>query len=65
MMIIIIIIIIIMIIIIISLFKEDKVFSMIASLQYGPPVNTDIEYYRTFFTLLLFCECCIVVVRYL
>ena len=49
-----------MIIIIISLFKEDNVFSMIASLPYGPPVNTDIDYYRTFFTLLSFCECCIV-----
>ena len=37
------------IIIIISIFKEDNVFSMIASLPYGPPVNTDIGYYRTFF----------------
>ena len=45
---------------IISIFKEDNVFSMIASLRYGPPVNTDIDYYRTFFRLLLFCECCIV-----
>ena len=33
---------------------------MIASLPYGPPVNADIDYYRTFFRLLLFCECCIV-----
>ena len=47
-------------IIIICIFKEDTVFSMIASLPYGPPVNTDIDYYQTFFRLLLFCECCIV-----
>ena len=39
----------IIIIIIISIFKEDNVFSMIARLSYGPPVNTDIGYYRTFF----------------
>ena len=44
----------IIIIIIISIFKEDNVFSMIASLPYCPPVNTDIDYYLTFF----FCECC-------
>ena len=48
--------IIIIIIIIISIFKEDNVFSMIASLPCGPPVNTDIDYYRIFFGLL--CECC-------
>ena len=42
------------IIIIISIFKEDNVLSMIASLPYGPPWN--IDYYRTFFRLLLFCE---------
>ena len=36
------------IIIIISIFKEDHVFSIITSLPYGPPVNTDIDYYRTF-----------------
>ena len=41
---------IIIIIIIISIFKEDNVFSITASLQYGPPVNTDIDYYRTFFS---------------
>ena len=35
------------IIIIISIFKEDNVFSIIASLPYGPPMNTDIDYYRT------------------
>ena len=41
--------IIIIIIIIISIFKEDNVFSMIASLPYGPLVNTDIDYFRPFF----------------
>ena len=50
--------IIIIIIIIISIFKEDNVFSITASLQYGPPVNTDIDYYRTFFGLVNFCKCC-------
>ena len=48
------IIIIIIIIIIISIFREDNVLSMIASLPYGPPVNTDIDYYRTFFGLFYF-----------
>ena len=56
--IIIIIIIILIIIIIISIFKEDNVFSIIASLPYGPPVNTDIDYYRTFFILFYVCKCC-------
>ena len=41
----------IIIIIIISIFKEDNVFSMTANLPHGPPVNTDIDYYRTFFGL--------------
>ena len=52
--------IIIIIIIIISIFKEDNVFSITASLPYGPPVNTDIDYYRTFFFfgLVYFCKCC-------
>ena len=40
--------------IIISIFKEDNVFSMTASLPYGPPVNTDIDHYRTFFRTFLF-----------
>ena len=44
--------IIIIIIIIISIFKEDNVFSITASLPYGPPVNTDIDYYWSFFGLL-------------
>ena len=42
-------IIIIIIIIIISISKKDDVFSIIAILPYGPPVNTDIDYNRTFF----------------
>ena len=46
------------IIIIISIFKEDNVFSITASFPYGPPVNTDIDYYRTFFRLVYFCNCC-------
>ena len=50
--------IIIIIIIIISIFKEDNVFSITASLPYGPPVNKDIDYYRTFFGLVYFCKCC-------
>ena len=41
-----------LIIIIISIFIEDNVFSTTASLPYGPLVNTDIDYFRTF--LLLF-----------
>ena len=48
------------IIIIISIFKEDKVFSIIASLPYGPPVNTDIDYYR----IVYFCSVAMLVVRY-
>ena len=51
--IIIMIIIIIIMIIIISIFKEDNVFGMIASLPYGPPLNTDIDCYRTFFLTFL------------
>ena len=58
------IIIIIMIIISESLFKEDNVFSITAILPYGPPVNTDIDYYRTFFGLVYFCSVVGLVVRY-
>ena len=55
----------IIIIIIISIFKEDNVFSITASLPYGPPVNTDIDYYRTFFGFVYFCKCgARLVVRY-
>ena len=50
--------IIIIIIVIISIFMEDGVFSITASLPYGPPVNTDIDYYQTFFGLVYFCKCC-------
>ena len=46
----------IIIIIIISIFKEDNVFSISASLPYGPPVNTDIDYYQTFFRTCLFLQ---------
>ena len=49
---------IIIIIIIISIFKEDNVFSITASLPYRPPVKIDIDYYRTFFRLVYFCKCC-------
>ena len=48
----------IIIIIIISIFKKDNVFSITASLPYGPLVNTDIDYYRTFFGLVNFCKGC-------
>ena len=58
----------IIIIIIISIFKEDNVFSIIASLQYGPPVNTeftDIDYYWTFSDFFMFVSVAMLVVRYL
>ena len=42
-----------MIVIIISIFKEDNVFSIIASLPYGPLVNTDI-----IIGLFYVCKCC-------
>ena len=53
------------IIIIISIFKEDNVFSIIASLPYGPPVNPDIDYYRTFSDFFMFVSVAMLVVRYL
>ena len=56
--------IIIIIIIIISVFKEDNVFSITASLPYGPPVNTDIDYYRNLSDLLIFVSLAKLVVRY-
>ena len=40
--------IIIIIIIMISILNEDNVLSMTAKHPYGPPMNTDIDYYRTF-----------------
>ena len=48
------------VIIIISILKEDNVFSMTANLPYGPPVNTDIDHYQTFFIFFLykFCDIC-------
>ena len=39
----------IIIIIIISVFQEDDEFTMTTSLPYGHPMNTDIDYYQTFF----------------
>ena len=57
--------IIIIIIIIISIFKEDNVFSIIVSLPYGPPVNTDIDYYQTFSDFLCLLSVAMLVVRYL
>ena len=57
--------IIIIMIIIISIFKEDNVFSIIASLPYGPPVNADIDYYRTFSDFFMFVSVAMLVVRYL
>ena len=55
---------IIIIIIIISIFKEDNVFSITASLPYGPPVSTDIDYYRTsFFFSDFFVSVAMLVVR--
>ena len=56
---------IIIIIIIISIFKEYNVFSIIASLPYGPPVKTDIDYYRTFSDFFMFVSVAMLVVRYL
>ena len=53
-----------LIIIIISIFKEDNVFSITASLPYGPPVNTDIDYYRTFSDFFIFASVARLVVRY-
>ena len=52
------------IIIIISIFKEDNVFSIIASLPYGP-VNTYIDYYRNFSDFFMFVSVAMLVVRYL
>ena len=60
-----IIIIIIMLIIIISIFKEDNVLSIIASLPYGPLVNTEIDYYRTFSDFFMFVSVAMLVLRYL
>ena len=56
----------IIIIMTITIFKEDNVFSIIASLPYGPPVNIDIDYYRTFFSyFFMFVSVAMLVVRYL
>ena len=50
-------------VIIISICKEDNVFSIIASLPYGPPMNTDIDYYRTLLFFGLFVSVAMIVVR--
>ena len=55
---------IIIIIIMISIFKEDNVFSITASLPYGPPVNTNIDNYQTFSDLFIFASVARLVVRY-
>ena len=51
--------------IIISTFMEDNVLSMTANLPYGPPVNTDIDYYWPFLFGLLLVSVAKLVVRYL
>ena len=61
----IIIIIIIKMMMMISIFKEDNIFSIIASLPYGPPLNTDIDYYQTFSDFFMFVSVAMLVVRYL
>ena len=38
---------------------------MAVNLPYGPPVNTDIDYYRPFLFRLLFVSVAMLVVRYL
>ena len=53
------------ILLIISIFKEDNIFSIIASLPYSPPVVTDIDYYRTFLDFFMFVSVAMLVVRYL
>ena len=44
--------------------KEENIFSMVASLPYGPPVNTDIDYYQTYLDF-IFVSVAMLVVRYL
>ena len=46
-----------------SIFKEDNIFSMTANLPYGPPMNTDIDYYQTFFPF--FVSVAMLAVQYL
>ena len=36
--------------IIITIFKEDNIYSMTANLPLGPTMNTDTDYYQTFFS---------------
>ena len=48
----------------ISIFEEDNTFSMTANLQYGPPMDTDIDCFWTFL-LRLFVSFSMLAVRYL
>ena len=41
----------IIIIITICILQENNTFSMNASLPYSPPLNTDFDYYQTFFII--------------
>ena len=54
-----------LIIIIISIFKEVDVFRMTDNLPYGPPMNTDIDYCRTFSDFFIFVSVAKLVVEYL
>ena len=49
------------IIIKVSIFMEDYVFSMTVNLPYGPPMNTDNDYYQTFFSDLFVSDAMLVV----
>ena len=48
----------------ISIFKEDNIFSITASLPYGPSVNTDIDYYQTISGLFILASVARLVVGY-
>ena len=51
----------IIIIIMISIFKEGNVLRMTANLPYGPPMNTDNDYYKTIFPDLFVSDAMLVV----
>ena len=40
--------------IIISVFQEDNISGLTTSLPYGPPMNTDIDYYQTFILFVIY-----------
>ena len=48
----------IIIVIIISIFKEDNIFSITASLPYGPPMIQTLIIIGPFIGLVYFCNCC-------